>query len=84
MKLHNGHEELIAEKVIAYHGRRGKPKSGTDWRDIAMLLLQFPPLKTKFGLVHDRLVAAGADAAVMAAWRDIVAQEIAAEEDEEF
>jgi hypothetical protein len=77
-------EELIAEKVIAYHGRRGKPKSGTDWRDIAMLLLQFPPLKTEFGLVHDRLVVAGAGAAVIAAWRDIVAQEIAAEEDEEF
>jgi len=23
--------ELIASKVISYHSRRGKPKSGTDW-----------------------------------------------------
>lgn len=38
-------EELIALKVIAYHMRRGQPKSGTDWRDIAMLLLAFPDLK---------------------------------------
>jgi hypothetical protein len=29
----------------AFHQRRGKPKSGTDWRDIAMLLLAFPDLK---------------------------------------
>jgi len=33
--------ELIAGKVIAYHQRRGKPKSGTDWRDLVMLLLTF-------------------------------------------
>src|SRR5436309_7148155 len=37
--------ELIAQKVISYHGRRGQPKSGTDWRDLAMLLLAFPELK---------------------------------------
>lgn len=29
--------ELIAHKVIAYHARRGQPKAGTDWRDLAML-----------------------------------------------
>lgn len=29
--------ELIASKVISYYRRRGKPKAGTDWRDIAML-----------------------------------------------
>jgi hypothetical protein len=34
--------ELIANKVIAFSSRRDKPKSGTDWRDVAMLLLQFP------------------------------------------
>lgn len=78
-------EELIASKVIAFHGRRGKPKSGTDWRDIAMLLLQFPLLKAESGAVHDRLAAAGADPAVFSAWRDIVAENISPEaEDEEF
>ncbi len=34
--------ELIVIKVIAYHRRRGQPKAGTDWRDLAMLLLRFP------------------------------------------
>src|SRR5262245_15983889 len=28
--------ELIARKVVSYQARRGQPKSGTDWRDVAM------------------------------------------------
>lgn len=44
-------EELIALKVISYYQRRGQPKSGTDWRDVAMLLLAFPELKRNNGLV---------------------------------
>ncbi|HEX7529835.1 MAG TPA: nucleotidyl transferase AbiEii/AbiGii toxin family protein, partial [Pyrinomonadaceae bacterium] len=28
--------ELIAQKVISYHARRGQPKAGTDWRDLAI------------------------------------------------
>ncbi|MGH9341704.1 MAG: nucleotidyl transferase AbiEii/AbiGii toxin family protein [Acidobacteriota bacterium] len=77
--------ELIAGKVIAYHQRRGKPKSGTDWRDLAMLLLAFPELKRHRGPVLDRLQAAGAPAPVLAAWKELVAQEIRpSEEDDEF
>jgi hypothetical protein len=77
--------ELVASKVIAYHQRRGKPKAGTDWRDLAMLLLTFPELKSETGPVAACLRAAGADPQLMAAWDQIVAQEIqAAEEDEEF
>ena len=34
--------DLIASKVIVYHARRGQPKSGTGWRDPAVLLLAFP------------------------------------------
>src|SRR5436190_2850 len=34
--------ELIASKVVSYHQRRGKPKAGTDWRDLALLMLTFP------------------------------------------
>ena len=52
--------ELIASKVIAYYQRRGQPKSGTDWRDLALLLLAFPRLKHEPGPVADRLRAAGA------------------------
>ncbi|HLA08664.1 MAG TPA: nucleotidyl transferase AbiEii/AbiGii toxin family protein [Anaerolineales bacterium] len=78
-------EELIALKVIAYHQRRGQPKSGTDWRDVAMLLLTFPELKQNVGLVAERLQAANASEDIMNLWRDLVSQNILpAEEDEEF
>jgi hypothetical protein len=77
--------ELIASKVIAYHHRRGQPKSGTDWRDLAMLLLTFPALKCDPGPVGERLQAAGAAPEAIAAWKALVAQDIRpAEEDEEF
>jgi hypothetical protein len=78
-------EELVAGKVIAYHHRQGRPKSGTDWRDIAMLLLRFPELKSERGPVRDRLLAAGADVAVLGAWSRIVGEQISPErEDDEF
>ncbi len=76
--------ELIAQKVIAYHQRRGQPKSGTDWRDLAMLLLAFPKLKQKSSPVADRLKAAGAAPAVFDLWNELVSQKIkpSIEEDE--
>ena len=77
--------ELIASKVIAFHRRRNRPKSGTDWRDLAMLLLTFPELKKNPDPVSERLLAAGAEPAVLAAWKDLVTQEILPEvDDEEF
>jgi len=76
-------EELIAGKLIAYQHRLGTPKSGTDWRDLAVLLLAFPELKTSFGPVRDRLEAAGAAPPVLAAWEDLVGQQIEAEKDED-
>jgi hypothetical protein len=77
--------ELIAQKVVALQRRRGQPKSGTDWRDLAMLLLTFPKLKADPGPVGERLCATGAGAQVLAVWREIVAQEITpGDEDEEF
>lgn len=75
--------ELIASKVIAYHQRRGKPKSGTDWRDLAMLLLTFPELKCDPGPVVDRLQAAGADPTVLTVWEELVAQEIQPEDEDD-
>ncbi len=77
--------ELIANKVIALEQRRGKPKSGTDWRDLAALLLTFPDLKTALGPVRDRLEAAGATPAALEKWNELVVQEILPEdEDSEF
>jgi hypothetical protein len=75
--------DLIAGKLLASVGRRGKPKAFTDQRDLAMLLLRFPELKTLTGPVRDRLVANGAEQAVLAAWEELVAQEILPEEDED-
>ena len=77
--------ELIAGKVMAYYHRRGKPKSGTDWRDLAMLFLTFPELKRDPGPVRNRLANAGADQGVLAVWEELAGQEITPEEDwEEF
>jgi len=78
-------EELIALKVIAYYQRRGQPKSGTDWRDVAMLLLTFPELKSNDGLVAERLKAESAGEDVMSLWSDLVKQAIqSTDEDDEF
>jgi hypothetical protein len=74
-----------AQAVIAYHQRRGSPKSGTDWRDPAMLLLAFPDLKRESGPVVDGLQAASAGPAVLSIWKELVAQEIRPpDEDDEF
>ena len=47
------------------------------------MLLAFPHLKTSRGPVRDRLEAAGADQAVLAAWDDLVLQDIRPEEEDE-
>ncbi len=63
--------ELIAQKVIAAFGRKGQPKSFTDQRDLAILLLRFPELKSHTGPVHDRLIVSAASAGAMALWADL-------------
>jgi hypothetical protein len=77
--------ELIASKVVSYYRRRAQPKSFTDRRDIAMLLLQFPELKTASGPVADALQAAKAEPEILAVWLELVAQEIQPpDEDDKF
>jgi hypothetical protein len=74
--------ELIAHKVVSYHARRGQPKSGTDWRDLAMLLLTFPELKKEEGAVSEALTSIAAKDEVMQTWRELVGQEIVESEDD--
>lgn len=74
--------ELIAGKLMALESRRGKPKSGTDWRDLAILLLTFPDLKSAHGPVRERLQAAGVTPEVLRAWEELVAQEILPEDED--
>ena len=72
--------ELIAAKIIAYHARRGRPKSGTDWRDIAMLLLEFPSLKAE---VTQTLQTKNVGAAVLQTWAEIENQEFRSENEDD-
>jgi len=74
--------DLIAQKVISYHSRRGQPKAGTDWRDVAMLLLTFPELKQIHGPVVEALKSNGAKEDVMQTWSDLVAQELVLPDDD--
>ena len=74
--------ELIAEKVIAYQRRRGQPRSGTDWRDLASLLLKFPDLKADSGPVRDALTDRGVEGDVVFAWESVVRQELEPGNDE--
>ena len=75
--------QLLASKVISFARRIGRPKSGTDWRDIALLLLAFPDLKAVKSPVGDQLKAEGVEASVLAIWRKLVAQEVSPKEEEE-
>jgi len=72
--------ELIISKVISYHSRRGKPKSGTDWRDLAMLLLRFPELKEK---VSEILRAKNVGESVLETWAKIASENFRLEDEDE-
>src|SRR5713101_2993650 len=74
--------DLIAQKVISYHARCGQPKAGTDWRDLAMLLLTFPELKKEQGAVSEALKSLSANEDAMKAWSELVAQDIVEPEDD--
>jgi hypothetical protein len=75
--------ELIASKVIAHYQRKGKPKSWIDRRDLAVLLLAFPELQSETGPVYDSLQAAGVKPEILELWRELVAQEIEPEDEDE-
>ena len=76
-------EELIAQKVISLSLRRAQPKGDTDRRDLKLLLLAYPALKSESGPVLKSLQAAGADAAALKDWRELVATQIDADETSE-
>ena len=75
---------LLAQKVIAYRRRQGKPKAGTDWRDIAMLLLAFPALKASPELVAAELIKFDAEPEILELWQTLVQQEILPADDDDF
>lgn len=75
--------ELIANKLTCMVGRRRTLTAFQDQADLYRLLLTFPELKTEEGPVAERLRAAEAGDDVIAAWKELVAQDIRAEEDHE-
>jgi hypothetical protein len=74
--------DLISQKVLSIVSRSGTAKRITDLADIHRLLLSFPELKSLDGLVADSLRDSGASEPAIAAWREIVASDIVAEDDE--
>jgi len=72
--------ELIVSKVVSFHSRYGKPKSWTDRRDLAVLLLQFPELKEK---VSETLRAKNVGEAVLETWAEIASQTFQFEDEDE-
>lgn len=72
--------ELIVSKVFSYESRRGKPKSGTDWRDLGMLLNRFPELKIVNGEVSAILAERGASAFAIEFWRELTEQDFSLED----
>lgn len=71
--------EVIAGKVLSCHQRKGKPKSFTDRRDLAYMLLTFPEFKIEEGAVKDLLVKRRASEDVLEFWSALVAEEIVPE-----
>ncbi len=67
--------ELIVRKIFAYESRRGKPKAGTDWRDLGMLLVRFPKLKVADGEISRILTERGASEFALGFWRELVEQD---------
>lgn len=77
--------ELIANKVVSMSQRKHKPKGLIDQADLFRLLLTFPELKSTEGPVAERLRAAAVAPDVIAAWKEVVDQEILPEdEDDKF
>ena len=77
--------ELIASKVSSYHSRQGQPKGFSDRRDLAVLFLTFPELKSESGAVSGALKTLGATAEEMRTWHELVVQEIPpTNDDDEF
>ena len=74
--------ELISQKVISMASRSKTAKGMTDIADLRRLLLAFPELKTKEGLVLESLKAASALPVALAAWSELVEQEMELESDE--
>ena len=72
--------ELIVGKVISFQSRYGKPKSWTNRRDIAVLLLRFPELKEE---AAESLRAKNVGKVVLETWAEIASQGFQLEDEDQ-
>ena len=72
--------ELIVSKIISFQSRYGKPKSWTDRRDLAVLLLRFPELTEKVSAV---LIEKNVGEAILKTWSEIENQDFQIEDDDD-
>jgi len=77
-------EQLISQKLVSMVGRSKTAKGMTDIADLRRLLLFFPELKSRQGPVSEALHAANADPSVLAAWQDMVLQDIRPDDNDEY
>ncbi|MGI8812682.1 MAG: nucleotidyl transferase AbiEii/AbiGii toxin family protein [Pyrinomonadaceae bacterium] len=74
--------ELVLSKILSYESRRGKPKSGTDWRDLAMLLVKFPELKVAYGEVSKALSERNATPFAIEFWNDLIRHDFSTDDED--
>lgn len=77
----NAYVELIASKIISYHSRKGKPKAGTDYRDLGMLLILFPETKNQ---VSEILKSKNVSRELLDTWQEIQNQDFQTDEDDDL
>jgi len=75
--------ELIAHKVVSMTSRWKTPKGLIDGADLRRLLLCFPELRAEEGPVREILQAMGAPERALDAWRQLLREDIAPDDDEE-
>ena len=75
--------DLLVAKVLSIVGRTKTAKSLIDRADAHRLPLQFPDLKSETGPVASGLRAAGASAEALATWKQLVAEEIVPEAEDD-
>jgi len=74
--------DLIAMKAISMTARGGQEKGLSDRLDLHRLLRAFPGLRTDEGVIADKMRALAASPHALAAWRDVVARPLLADDDE--
>jgi hypothetical protein len=75
---------LIALKVISMSARSNTPKGLTDQADLMRLLMTYPDLKTKSGVVSDRLIEQNAEPTAIQVWYDLVSTDFQPDNDDEY